>query len=84
MESKVYRQIALTKPSANESEIHPPHKTSFYAPGYFVLPEADAGNGDIVRKQTAYAVYSQWQLNAAEKGRGACRKKFICSNVKIA
>ena len=30
----------LTKPSAFESEIHPSHKTAFYAQGYFALPGA--------------------------------------------
>ena len=29
------------KPSAFESEIHPPHKPSVYAPGYFALPGAN-------------------------------------------
>ena len=30
----------FTKPSAFESEIHPSHKTAFYAQGYFALPGA--------------------------------------------
>ncbi len=29
------------KPSAFESEIHPPHKPSVYAEGYFALPGAN-------------------------------------------
>jgi hypothetical protein len=37
--SSYYRQH-LSKPSAFESEIHPSHKTAFYAQGYFALPGA--------------------------------------------
>ena len=44
------------KPSAFESEIHPPHKSEIYAPGYFAL---------------AGGKFAQAQIPIRPKGRGA-------------
>ncbi|MCD7836562.1 MAG: hypothetical protein LUG83_07945 [Lachnospiraceae bacterium] len=36
------------KPSAFESEIHPPHKPSVYATGYFALPGANPRRREFI------------------------------------
>ena len=41
------------KPSAFESEIHPPHKPSVYATGYFALPGANSRRREFIQSERA-------------------------------
>ena len=70
------------KPSAFESEIHPPHKPSVYALGYFALPGANSRRREFtVRKSRTVFIH------ATPKDRGmdavvvnGCIFWKICSN----